>query len=155
MRTRLKFQFNATFNLASLTTSGQWTKIWNKSFEHLKTSSTPMECLQTIRILSRDKTYLNETINEEQFDCLLNIANIGMFNQQMECEVQIEALKILCNLVFQSPKCQESCLKNSAVEGIVKRLRTYKWVLHFLLIFTLFETISWFCYFDIFKWISF
>lgn len=29
-------------------------------------------------------------------------------------------------MTFQSPKCQEHCLKNSAVEGILKRLRTCK-----------------------------
>lgn len=85
-----------------------------------------MKCLQVIRILSRDKTYLNETINDDQFDCLLETACIGSENQQHPMEIQTEALKILCNLVFQSPKCQELCLKNSAVEGILKRLRMYK-----------------------------
>lgn len=29
-------------------------------------------------------------------------------------------------MVFQSEKCQAMCLKNAAIEGIVKRLRTYK-----------------------------
>lgn len=85
-----------------------------------------MKCLQVIRVLSRDKTYLNETINDEQFDCLLELAAIGAQQNQMATDIQTEALKILCNLVFQSPKCQELCLKNSAVEGILRRLRTYK-----------------------------
>lgn len=85
-----------------------------------------MDCLKCIRILSRDKTYLNETINDDQFDCLLELACIGIQNKQFEPEIQTEALKILCNLVFQSPKCQELCLQNSAVEGILKRLRTCK-----------------------------
>lgn len=85
-----------------------------------------MKCLQVIRVLSRDKTYLNETINDEQFDCLLELAAIGVQQGQMTTDIQTEALKILCNLVFQSPKCQELCLKNSAVEGILRRLRTYK-----------------------------
>lgn len=82
-------------------------------------------CLQVIRVLSRDKTYLNETINDDQFDCLLETAGITG-NCNYSTEIQTEALKILCNLVFQSPKCQELCLKNSAVEGILKRLRMYK-----------------------------
>jgi hypothetical protein len=85
-----------------------------------------MDYLRTIRILSRDKTYLNETINDDQFDCLLDIANIGTHNQNLSTDIQTEALKILCNLVYQSKRCQELCLKNSAVEGIVKRLRLYK-----------------------------
>lgn len=102
--------------------------MWNNLFEILKTQTNniKMECLQVIRILSRDKTYLNETINDDQFDCLLEIASIGVQNQQHAPDIQTEALKILCNLVFQSPKCQELCLKNSAVEGILKRLRTCK-----------------------------
>lgn len=111
----------------SLTTSGQWTLLWNNLFEILKAATKiQLKCLQAIRVLSRDKTYLNETINDDQFDCLLESASIGSENQQHLPEIQTEALKILCNLVFQSKKCQELCLKNSAVEGILKRLRMYK-----------------------------
>ncbi|KAL7018619.1 hypothetical protein ACKWTF_010834 [Chironomus riparius] len=121
-------KFGDSFNLSSLTTTGQWTLLWNNLFEILKTPTIciTMQCLKSIRILSRDKTYLNETINDDQFDCLLELASIGSQNQQFDPEIQTEALKILCNLVFQSPKCQEHCLKNSAVEGILKRLRTCK-----------------------------
>jgi Guanine nucleotide exchange factor synembryn len=102
--------------------------LWNNLFELLKTPNRiEMKCLQVIRVLTRDKTYLNETINEDQFDCLLDAASIGAENvQHRPNDIQTESLKILCNLVFQSPKCQELCLKNSAVEGILKRLRTYK-----------------------------
>lgn len=85
-----------------------------------------MLCLQTIRILTRDKTYLNETVNEDQFDCLLDLAAIGSRNLEFSDDIQTEALKILCNLVFQSPKCQELCLTNTAIEGILKRLRICK-----------------------------
>ncbi|CAO1440688.1 unnamed protein product [Diamesa serratosioi] len=120
-------KYGDTFNLSSLTTTGQWTKLWTNLFEILKTNTIMQhQCLQSIRILSRDKTYLNETINDEQFDCLLDIAAIGLNDLKNPAEIQTEALKILCNLVFQSPKCQELCLKNSAVDGILKRLRTYK-----------------------------
>lgn len=67
-------KYSESFNLSSLTSSGQWIKLWISSFEHLKATATiQMECLQTIRILSRDKTYLNETINDSQFDSLLDI----------------------------------------------------------------------------------
>ncbi|KAG5673771.1 hypothetical protein PVAND_003791 [Polypedilum vanderplanki] len=125
-------KFGESFNLIKLTTTGQWTLLWNNLFDILLKTPTKLQlqCLQTIRILSRDKTYLNETINEEQFDCLLELASIGAQNASLSSqhspEVQTEALKILCNLVFQSPKSQEFCLKNSAVEGILKRLRTCK-----------------------------
>jgi Guanine nucleotide exchange factor synembryn len=102
--------------------------MWNNLFEILKTPNTKikLQALQVIRILTRDKTYLNETINEDQFEVLLDAALIGTHYHESSNEVQTEALKILCNLVFQSPKCQELCLKNTAVEGILKRLRTWK-----------------------------
>lgn len=124
------FQFSESFNLPSLTLSscGQWTLMWNNLFEILKAPSSNIrkQCLQAIRILSRDKTYLNETITKDQFDCLLDIAAIGTRNLEYSDDLQTEALKILCNLVFQSPKCQELCLSNTAVEGILRRLRTCK-----------------------------
>lgn len=102
--------------------------LWDNLFETLRTQTQiQIKCLQAVRILSRDKTYLNETIDAEQFDSLLEIASIGPQNHHSHpTDIQTEALKILCNLVFQSPKCQELCLKNSAVEGILKRLRMYK-----------------------------
>lgn len=83
-------------------------------------------CLQAIRILSRDKTYLNETIKDEQFECLLELANIGVNDRESDNIIIAEALKVLCNLVFQSPKSQELCSKNTAIEGILRRLRTYR-----------------------------
>lgn len=86
-----------------------------------------LDCLAAIRILSRDKTYLNQTITNEQFDLLLNIANIGNHNETiLNPAIAVEALKCLCNLVFQSTSCQMMCLKNAAIDGIVRRLRTYK-----------------------------
>lgn len=57
---------------------------------------------------------------------MLNIANIGGSNYKSTNVTQIEALKCLCNLVFQSTSCQEIFLRNAAVEGIVNRLKTYK-----------------------------
>lgn len=140
-------QLGNTFNLSSLTTTGQWTILWTNLIEKVKLHSRiQLKCLQVIRILTRDKTYLNESVNEEHFDCLLNAASIGSeHHSSSSTDIQIESLKILCNLVFQSPKCQELCLRNTAVEGkyfwllevsgnhfvapfsgILKRLRTYK-----------------------------
>lgn len=85
------------------------------------------DCLAAIRILSRDKTHLNKTISVDQFDTLLNIANIGQHNENISNPaIVVEALKCLCNLVYQSTNCQMMCLKNAAIDGIVRRLRTYK-----------------------------
>lgn len=106
--------------------------LWTSIFQIL--TATPSsthakyfpECLAAVRILSRDRTNLNQT-TPKQFDCLLNIANIGSSNiPALPVAVSVEALKCMCNMVFQSEKCQAMCLKNAAIEGIVKRLRTYK-----------------------------
>lgn len=93
------------------------------------------DCLAAIRILSRDKTHLNQTITVDQFDSLLNIANIGSHNENIsDSAIVVEALKCLCNLVYQSTNCQMMCLKNAAIDGIVRRLRTYKYVTDYFFI---------------------
>lgn len=121
-----------TFNLTVLNQSGQWMCLWNSIFQILSSAPSAShaqyypECLAAVRILSRDKTNINQT-TPKQFDCLLNIANIGASNvPSLPVAVSAEALKCMCNMVFQSEKCQAMCLKNAAIEGIVKRLRTYK-----------------------------
>lgn len=122
-----------TFNFTPL--YGQWTAIWNAIFglmrkaneKHENASDVYPDCLAAIRILSRDKTHLNQAITVEQFDALLNVANIGNQNENIsDTTVIVEALKCLCNLVYQSTNCQMMCLKNAAIDGIVRRLRTYK-----------------------------
>ncbi|XP_058460085.1 synembryn [Malaya genurostris] len=126
-------QFNQinsqTFNFSHLTTSGQWVILWNKFFEYLTVPNMPrlVQCLIGIKILSRDKTYLNETVQMEQLDCLIDLAGIGSSGERNVSEdVQVEALKCLSNLIFQSRKCQEFCLTNSCTNGILRRIRTYK-----------------------------
>lgn len=129
-------QYSQTFDFTQFNTSGQWPALWNRVFSLLSApngSQLYLECLSSIRILSRDNMYLNQTITSEQFDCLLNLANIGpnvlvsqTYGNKESANVQVEALKCLCNLVFNSTACQQMCSKNAAVEGILKRLRTYK-----------------------------
>lgn len=111
-----------------MVSSGQWASLLNALFQYLSSPNCSIfpECLSTIKILSRDKTFLNDTITDENIDCLLNIANIGSQNYNLNEMIQVEALKCLCNLIFQSKNCQDYCLINSSIEGIIKRLRTYK-----------------------------
>lgn len=126
-------QNSHTFDFTAFNQSGQWQPLWNGIFQLLfrayncdAIAHIFPDCLAALRILSREKQHLNHTITNEQIDCLLNIANIGNNNIITTTSVSAEALKALCNLVFQSTKCQELCLKNSTVEGIIKRLRTYR-----------------------------
>lgn len=98
-----------------------------KNSKQLNAPDIYSDCLASIRILSRDKTYLNQAITVDQFDVLLNIANIGAKNENIsDPAIIVEALKCLCNLVYQSTNCQMMCLKNASIDGIVRRLRTYK-----------------------------
>lgn len=124
-------QHQQIFNFSHLTTSGQWVLLWNRLFELLADPEMPhrVECLMAIKLLSRDKTYLNDTVREDQLDCLLGLAGIGALGDVRFTageEVQIEALKCLSNLIFQSSKCQELCLRNASTEGIMRRIKTYK-----------------------------
>lgn len=114
---------------------GQSIAIWNAIFQilnlHIDRSEEKLnlypDCLAAIRILSRDKIHLNRVITVNQFETLLNIANIGSHNENIiEPKIMIESLKCLCNLVFQNTACQVMCLKNAAVDGILRRLRSYK-----------------------------
>ncbi|XP_055594057.1 synembryn [Uranotaenia lowii] len=123
-------QHQQVFNFSHLTTSGQWVLFWNRLFEYL-TDPELVECrgnaLVAIKLLSRDKTYLNETVHGGQLDCLLNLAGIGMQqDENWNEDVVVEALKCLSNLIFQSKKCQELCLGNPSTEGILRRIKMYK-----------------------------
>lgn len=120
-------------NTFDFSANGQKSTIWSGIFRFFQipynsaSSNIYPDCLAAIRILSRDKVYLNENITIEQFNMLLNLADLGVENAHFDDPtIPVEALKCLCNIVYQSGKCQMMCLKNSAVDGIMRRLRTYK-----------------------------
>ncbi|XP_058130152.1 synembryn [Anopheles ziemanni] len=122
-------QNSQVFNFMHFTSTGQWVLIWNKLFAYLADPGMPhrVGCLMAIKVLSRDKTYLNETVTVEQLDLLLQLAGIGTLDTcEATQEVQVEALKCLSNMIFQSTKCQEMCLSNASTEGIIRRVKMYK-----------------------------
>lgn len=129
------FQYSQKFNLSSI--SSHWVEIWKAVFKYLAqpdASALHHDCVSTLRILGRDKTYLDQVIDEAQVDCLLSLADIGAKVGETAAATPdntsepliIEALKCLCNLVFNSTQCQEMFSKNNAAEGIIRRIRTYK-----------------------------
>lgn len=99
------------------------------------------DSLAAIQIMSRDKRHLNQMITVDQFDTLLNIANIGDQNENntrnniiiADSAIIVEALKCLCNLVYESTTCQTMCSKIGDIDGIVRRLESYKYVCSFFL----------------------
>lgn len=94
-------------------------------------------CLQTLRLFSREKNRLGSMVTDNGLVHFLRLAGLEHYAKQGESEngitiqlgdadVTIEALKCLCNLIFNSARAQAACSKNGCVEGIVQRLKTYK-----------------------------
>lgn len=73
---------------------------------------------------------MNEAISAETFELLLRLAglqsneyNSNELNKNPNFEMQLESLKVLCNIVFNSTAAQKLCSENCAVDGIINRLR--------------------------------
>ncbi|XP_055308539.1 synembryn-like [Sitodiplosis mosellana] len=119
--------WKSTFNFLQVPRS----ELSSESEGSMEAFSIHRDSLAAIQILSRNKKQLNETITVDQFDTLLNIANIGRTNKEdinqdiNDSAIVVEALKCLYNLVYESNNCRIICLKSEAINGIVRRLRTY------------------------------
>lgn len=125
-----KLQFSQEFS-----TIEKWTEIWTATFGYLgqpEAADLRLNCLSIIRILSRDKTHIEEVVTEQNIRILLQMANIdptGVIapgSPDMEDLVVVESLKCLCNLVFNSSTCQHLFEVLNGVDGIMQRIRSYK-----------------------------
>ncbi|XP_064416543.1 synembryn-A isoform X2 [Latimeria chalumnae] len=99
--------------------------------------SCHLTCLETIRILSRDKFGLPPFITKEAMRTLARHAGIhrseggegeGEVLQQWDTpdsERVVEALKCLCNIVYNSLVAQDAAVELRLVEGLVERLKLY------------------------------
>lgn len=91
-----------------------------------------LDCLSTLRILSRDKTHMDQVITEKNIRILLRLADIdpdvvvATVAPVDSDSVIVESLKCLCNLVFNSETCQNLFDQLNGVDGILKRIRSYK-----------------------------
>lgn len=79
---------------------------------------------------------MNELITEERINILLKLSGLQKPEKILEkkiiapdYDIIIEALKCLCNLVFNSSAAQKICCRNGTLEGIIKRLLTYRFFL--------------------------
>uniref|UniRef100_A0A3Q1GSU2 Synembryn n=1 Tax=Acanthochromis polyacanthus TaxID=80966 RepID=A0A3Q1GSU2_9TELE len=72
-------------------------------------------CLHTLRILSRDRRALGPLVSDKALFILAQLGGIGL-DSQMEAEAasvpdgevsRKEAIKVLCNVVYNSPRAQE------------------------------------------------
>ncbi|XP_069461304.1 synembryn-A isoform X2 [Ambystoma mexicanum] len=87
-------------------------------------------CLETIRILSRDKHGLTPFTSRASMYTLARYAGV---DYSEECEVSlmpdsesvVEALKGLCNIVYNSPEAQQVATELRLVNGLSRRLKLY------------------------------
>lgn len=122
-------KYATLFDFTELNISGQWLTIWNAFFENLrdpKKANIYPQLLNSVRILTRDEQCIKVNNIQADFNCLLNLADLGPEKLTNPCthttETSIEALKCLCNIVFLSSDCRKLCIKNSATERILKRV---------------------------------
>ncbi|EDW54753.1 GM22436 [Drosophila sechellia] len=131
----------------SFRTDNLWHELWlaifgildDQRFSHLHT-----QCLNTVRILTRDEFSLQTNYIEQEVNTLLKLARIEVGSlklpatpdelkqqeskepqlepSQAQSEVIAEALKCLCNLVYQSSDCRRQCLRQHCLDAILKRV---------------------------------
>ncbi|KAL1439195.1 hypothetical protein MTO96_047411 [Rhipicephalus appendiculatus] len=94
--------------------------------------SCQLRCLETLRLLSRDRCHLEEVFSA---DVLAHLACVAQLTgrpseelgqlEHLHAPVVVEALKTLCNLIYNSSTVQQICSHNGCVEGIMLRLKLY------------------------------
>lgn len=91
--------------------------------------SCQVTCLESIRILSRDKSCLGPFSTMESLKTLARHAGIDYMEEQIreipDLDVILEALKCLCNIVFSSHQAQELSFEARLVVGLTDRIKLY------------------------------
>ncbi|XP_033170770.1 synembryn [Drosophila mauritiana] len=131
----------------SFRTDNLWHELWLAIFGILddqRLSHLHTQCLNTVRILTRDEFSLQTNYIEQEVNTLLKLARIEAGSlklpatpdelkqqeskepqlepSQAQSEVIAEALKCLCNLVYQSSDCRRQCLRQHCLDAILKRV---------------------------------
>ncbi|XP_037826720.1 synembryn-like [Lucilia sericata] len=124
-----------------------WITLWKTVFNILndeRLEEHHILCLNTIRILSRDEASLMKNNIVDDIGCLLKMAHLTMSSslvgepsQEQESprsvssldilvdfnmERVVEALKCLCNLVFQNAEIRRDCVRQNVADQIFHRL---------------------------------
>nr|NP_001165673.1 synembryn-A [Xenopus laevis]AAZ23806.1 synembryn [Xenopus laevis] len=92
--------------------------------------SCQIACLETIRILSRDKYALSPFTGRSAIQTLAQYAGLD-YSEEMEMpcipdgESAVEALKGLCNIIYNSVEAQEVAKDLRLVCGLARRLKLY------------------------------
>ncbi|EDW26970.1 GL16496 [Drosophila persimilis] len=133
----------------SFHSDNQWHELWLAIFgilDDAQLGHLHTQCLNTVRILTRDEFSLQTNYIEHEVSQLLRLARVEAsslklpatpdeLKQQEEGQLQLqeqpslaqsdiiaEALKCLCNLVYQSADCRRQCLRQHCLDAILKRV---------------------------------
>ncbi|XP_028934691.1 synembryn-B isoform X1 [Ornithorhynchus anatinus] len=94
------------------------------------TTSCQVTCLEALRILSRDKKVLVPVTTKENMKILMRLAKLddteGSLEEVSDFPVIVEALKCLCNIVFNSPIAQKLSLELNLAAMLCNLLRKCK-----------------------------
>ncbi|KAK1167113.1 synembryn-B-like [Acipenser oxyrinchus oxyrinchus] len=86
-------------------------------------------CLETLRILSRDKKVLGPVATKQGMLVLAQLAALQGTGESvpeiLEVELVVEALKCLCNVIFNSVAAQQLSAEINLASGLCARLRMY------------------------------
>ncbi|XP_012534321.1 synembryn [Monomorium pharaonis] len=123
--------YNKTTKFEELDRTHLREKLWKRLFYYLTDYihvDQHHHCLAALRILSRDKTNLNDLITDNEIKNILQNAGLTKIceGEQVSCTiVTIEALKLLCNLLFNSEKVQHSRILISSLPYLIERIKNY------------------------------
>ena len=110
------------------------------STEEEDTNGRPLtfiaKCLEALRVLSRDSSNLKELVTEDSCQVFLKLAglysdvnNCGELRMDIEkAVVVVEALKCVCNLVYQDGQFRQHAIKYNCTEGACLRLMWFRYV---------------------------
>ncbi|XP_062137812.1 synembryn [Drosophila sulfurigaster albostrigata] len=115
--------------------NNQWYALWLAIFGILDDATLAAlhtQCLNTVRILTRDEFSLETHFIEPDVNTLLSLARLDGSGDDQDLDlsqlaepqaaIMTETLKCLCNLVYQNEQCRRQCLRQHALDAVVKRL---------------------------------
>lgn len=116
------------FTFQSMETCKIQTEVWNSLSELLRDeefSDSHPQCLQILKILSRDQQHLDEIVTDSLINLLIDKANLSLHQSSTlpkEFNGILEAQKCIFNLVFSHLKSRTLFSETSIAEAIFVRL---------------------------------
>jgi len=102
------------------------TEIWTglASLLTRDAASLQLVCLNCCRLLSRDKTGLDDAVSSHMVETLQRLANIQP-GSAAPAAIELESLKVLSNLLHQSGVVRASCANTGFLSHILSKVKNY------------------------------